>query len=443
MPAADEVTAIVIENGSSTTRIGYSGYRMPTYVVPTAYAKDAGSKEYLFGDKNLNDPVPGRDIYTPMFGGCVSDWDAMAAFWQWIYAEKLHVAPNEHPLAICEQAWNSTASKQRAVQVAFEQLEVPVFTIVKSPICAAYESRVPTALVIDVGASQASVCPVLDGQIAPKAVSHSRFAGDFVNVHLVHYFKSTGIKIVPSYKVKQRAQNLDAGQQPNAVNGIDGSTVGGSSAGSVPGLSTGVVENQFAQPMTESFEAYHVAKVLHDFKETTSQVSETPLTANSSQALSRLRRPFEFPDGFNMQFGSERFTTTEPLFRPQQFQIPGVSLSSDSSSSHYGLTEMIHASLSKLDVSQEVLYNLLNNIVITGGTSLLPGLAARIEHDLIQLFPNHSPRFYLHQDASDRKNIPWAGASILASLGTFEQQSWITRQDYEELGPDAIEKRFK
>lgn len=416
MPQADEVTAIVIENGSYSTRVGYSGYRTPSHILPTVYARDGDSGAYLFGDKYLNEPVPQRDVYNPMFGGCIQDWDAIGAFWNYIYAEKLCVSPKEHPLALCEQPWTSSACKHAALQTAFEVLEVPVFALVKSPVCAAYESRVPTALVIDVGASQASISPVLDGQVVTKAVAHSRFAGDFVTLHLANYFKDAGINVVPSYEIKERSLNLDPGQPASPV------------------------KNTFSKPMTQSFHAYHIGKVLHEFKETTSQVSEIPLNANSSQALSRLRRPFEFPDGFNMQFGSERFTTTEPLFRPQQFQVPGVSLPDGP---NMGLSDMIHASLSKLDVSQEVLYNLLNNIVVTGGTSLLPGLAARIEHDLIQLFPNHSPRFYLHQDAADRKNIPWAGASILASLGTFESQFWVTRQEYDEFGPEGVEKRFK
>jgi actin-related protein 4 len=40
----------------------------------------------------------------------------------------------------------------------------------------------------------------------------------------------------------------------------------------------------------------------------------------------------------------------------------------------------------------------------------------------------------------ERSFASWIGASILASLGTF-QQMWLSRAEYEEEGAAAIEKR--
>ena len=40
----------------------------------------------------------------------------------------------------------------------------------------------------------------------------------------------------------------------------------------------------------------------------------------------------------------------------------------------------------------------------------------------------------------ERKYSVWIGGSILSSLGTF-QQSWITKDEYDELGPSIVHRK--
>jgi actin-related protein len=40
----------------------------------------------------------------------------------------------------------------------------------------------------------------------------------------------------------------------------------------------------------------------------------------------------------------------------------------------------------------------------------------------------------------ERKSSSWLGGSILASLGTFNQL-WISKKEYEEIGPSIIETK--
>lgn len=41
----------------------------------------------------------------------------------------------------------------------------------------------------------------------------------------------------------------------------------------------------------------------------------------------------------------------------------------------------------------------------------------------------------------ERINSAWLGGSVLASLGTFHQL-WISKQEYEEVGPNVCELRW-
>ena len=40
----------------------------------------------------------------------------------------------------------------------------------------------------------------------------------------------------------------------------------------------------------------------------------------------------------------------------------------------------------------------------------------------------------------EREFSSWIGASVLASLGTF-QQMWVSKAEYEEEGPSAVERK--
>lgn len=119
-------------------------------------------RQVLFRDRAVHRFDSGKEIYAPMADGIVQDWDAMARNWRYCYHELLGVeedATNELPLATTEPTWNPASNKSKAAEIAFEDLGVPLFTIVKNPLCTAYNSELPTALIVDIGSSVATVTP--------------------------------------------------------------------------------------------------------------------------------------------------------------------------------------------------------------------------------------------------------------------------------------------
>lgn len=407
-PQADEITSIVIETGSSWTRVGYSGEGLPRHTFPTRYGKDENNNYYM-GNEAVHEYVPGKEIYSPLIDGVVQDWEAVSRIWKYAYEEELQMDPTESPLATVEQTWNPISNKIKAAEVAFEELQVPLFSLIKAPLCAAYNSELPTALIVDVGSAVTSVTPVVDGNILTKNALHTRFAGDFTTFHIMSFFKSRNIPVTPSFMVKNKVPlDFNTFAEPENLHSYSG--------------------------VTESFNSFQIERVIEEFKETTSHVSDTPFTANNM--LGRITRPFEFPDGYNLSFGPERLATVEPLFKPMQYPLPNVVLAEGSS----GITDLITLGLANLP--SEVQAYLLNNIILTGGTSLLQGLTARVTNDLVSLYPNMKVRVLTQNSPLAQKCTNWTGASILASMGHFSQ-SWVSKQEYEEFGADLIEKRFK
>lgn len=413
----DEIPSIVIENGSAWTRVGYAGEPSPRHIITTRYGLNNG--KFYFGD-DVNEFSPGKEIYSPVVSGVVQDWNAIEKNWEYCYDELLNIgkpgteATTETPLATTAPTWNSGSNKNKAAELAFEKFGVPYFTIFKNPVCTAYNSELPTSLVVDVGSSVASVTPISDGNAIQKASLYTRFAGDFLTMHISTMFGIRGIDAVPAFKIKRKTL-LDLNQKPDPE----------------------TTYRRFqAADITPSYEAYQTDRLIDEFKETTACVSDTIYQEGS--LVSRVSRSFEFPDGFNTVFTSERYTTSEALFRPMHYPLPNVSLPNGS----FGISELILQSLAKTELPHESIKILLNNIIICGGTTLLKGFADRLNSDLSAAYPHVPVRILQQSSPAPQQQTVWTGASILASMGHFEQ-NWVSKQEYEELGDDIVDKKFK
>ncbi|ODQ64225.1 actin-related protein 4 [Nadsonia fulvescens var. elongata DSM 6958] len=423
MVSSDEITSIVIEVGSSSTRAGFSGEDLPKSVIPTIYGKtsittDDGKTNDIYDlGTSIHVPRYRKEIFSPLTDSVPHDWDAISRIWEYSITHGLKIdepKDGEYPLMITEEVWTTPNARNKLAELAFEEFNVPAFSTVKNPLCAAYGSAKPTALVVDVGAQTTSVNAVIDGSIIPKSSLHTRFAGDFLNAHILAHLSSRNIQVVPTFAVAKRA----------SVSGLQGQAI------------TSELKKFKEDYVTPSFNMYEIQQVINEFKESVSQVCDTPFTIQNP--LARLTRPFEFPDGFNTIFGPERLSTMEPLFRPSAYPLPGVNIPENS----LGLTELIYHSVVNASDSPDVQATLLNNIVVTGGSTLLSGLANRVVYDLIQMLPTLRNRIHGSPYAIERKSAVWTGASVLASMGNFEN-NWVTKAEWDEFGADILERKLK
>lgn len=82
-----------------------------------------------------------------------------------------------------------------------------------------------------------------------------------------------------------------------------------------------------------------------------------------------------------------------------------------------GIIEMIVAALQSCD--EHLQKSLLNRVLIAGGGSLLPGLSSRLLNELEPLAQARGCRVEIIAD-SQRKFATWVGASMCATLPTFD-----------------------
>lgn len=140
---------------------------------------------------------------------------------------------------------------------------------------------------------------------------------------------------------------------------------------------------------------------------------------------SSLEKNYELPDGHVITIGNERFRCPEALFHPDALGLEAA-----------GIHETTFQSIMKCDI--DVRKELYGNIVVSGGTTMYPGIAERLQKEITAMAPS-SMKVKLIA-LPERKWMVWMGGSILSALGTF-QQMWITKQEYDETGPEIVHRR--
>lgn len=82
---------------------------------------------------------------------------------------------------------------------------------------------------------------------------------------------------------------------------------------------------------------------------------------------------------------------------------------------------------------------MLNNIVLSGGTTMMPGFSNRINLQLKEVLNRENISYNSYKViAEGNRNISaWIGASMISSMSSFNNV-FITREDYNENGENKL-----
>ncbi|MFX1252204.1 MAG: actin, cytoplasmic 2 [Promethearchaeota archaeon] len=166
-------------------------------------------------------------------------------------------------------------------------------------------------------------------------------------------------------------------------------------------------------------------EIVRDIKERLCYVTLDPeRELQLAERVKGLEKRYTLPDGETLTIGPERFLAPEVLFNPAVIGREEQSLN-----------EVIYDSIQKCDM--DLRKELYQNIVLSGGSTMFPGLKERLHKELAEMAPDKIDIRIVAPP--ERRYSVWIGGSILSSLRTFGRL-WITRREYQEHGPFILKR---
>ncbi|KAF9400889.1 Arp2/3 complex subunit, actin nucleation center, partial [Podila epigama] len=145
---------------------------------------------------------------------------------------------------------------------------------------------------------------------------------------------------------------------------------------------------------------------------------------------------YTLPDGRVIKVGSERFEAPECMFQPNLVDEESK-----------GVAELLFQCIQSAPL--DCRSDLYKHIVLSGGSTMYPGLPSRLEKEVKQLyltevlqgdvsrFRNFKIRI---EDPPRRKHMVFLGGAVLADIMKDKDSFWVTKQEWEEQGVRALDK---
>eukprot|EP01091_Cochliopodium_minus_P008102 TRINITY_DN17_c0_g1_i1.p1 TRINITY_DN17_c0_g1~~TRINITY_DN17_c0_g1_i1.p1 ORF type:complete len:391 (-),score=109.57 TRINITY_DN17_c0_g1_i1:87-1259(-) len=145
---------------------------------------------------------------------------------------------------------------------------------------------------------------------------------------------------------------------------------------------------------------------------------------------------FNLPDGRVIKIGRERFEAPEALFKPALIDVESG-----------GMSDLIFECIQSADIDLRAEF--YKHIVLSGGSSMYPGLPSRLEKDIKDLYlkdvlkgnKDLLKKFQLRiEDPPRRKHMVFLGGAVLGDIMKDKESFWMNKSEYDEVGLNVLRK---
>jgi len=398
--------AVVIDNGTGYTKMGFAGNTEPQYIIPSIIALQEGKGaqkasttkkgvedlDFYIGDE-ANSYARTYDIFYPVRHGQVENWTHMEYFWEHCIFKYLRCEPEDHFFLLTEPPLNAPENREYTAEIMFETFNVPGLYIAVQAVLALAASwtsknvkeRTLTGTVIDSGDGVTHVIPVAEGYVIGSSIKHIPLAGRDITSFVQQLMRERNEPIPPSdsLEVAKRVKETYSYVCPDIV-------------------------KEYAKYDKEP------EKWIRQY-EAINAVNNKP---------------------YSVDVGYERFLGPEIFFNPEIFSSDFLT----------PLPKVTDDTIQSCPI--DVRRGLYKNIVLSGGSTMFKDFGKRLARD-VKRFVDYRIKRSEELSGGKIKSVPlevnvishhmqryavWFGGSMLASTPEFYNVCH-TKKDYDEIGP--------
>jgi len=411
--SATGLPAVVIDNGTGYTKMGYAGNTEPQYIISSAIAtqmkKGASGRQVNAprgGSKSGN--IPDLDFFIgdeahanskyyhvsfPVKSGQIENWTHMEQFWEQCIFKYLRCEPEDHHFLLTEPPLNAPENREYTAEIMFETFNVPGLYIAVQAVLALAASwtskqvtdKTLTGTVIDSGDGVTHVIPVAEGYVIGSSIKHIPLAGRDITNFVQQLLRERGEKVPP-------AESLETSKR-----------------------------------IKETF-SYVCPDIVREYKKYDAEPDKWFKTYQGIEPVTK--------QPYNVDVGYERFLGPEIFFNPEIFSSDFLT----------PLPKVVDDTVQSCPI--DCRRGLYKNIVLSGGSTMFKDFGKRLQRDIkravdyrikrseelsggriqakaveVKVISHHMQRFAV-----------WFGGSMLASTPEFYNVCH-TKAKYDEVGP--------
>jgi len=157
---------------------------------------------------------------------------------------------------------------------------------------------------------------------------------------------------------------------------------------------------------------------------------DIPLETRLSTETTVLVTQYTIPDGRVIKVGRERYMAPEALFQPALIDVDGP-----------GISEAVFNCINSADLDTRNAF--YNHIVLSGGSTMYPGLPSRLEKDIREFYAERVAKGNKDviskfkckiEDPPRRKHMVFSGGAVLADIMKDKDDFWANKSEYQEKG---------
>lgn len=391
--------AVVMDNGTGLTKLGFAGNDSPSFVIPTAIASNEASlrgkratPNYVIGDEALaRADGQSYSLNYPIRHGQIESWDQMERFWESSIFKYLRCEPEDHRFLLTEPPLNAPENREMTAEIMFETFNCAgLYIAVQAVLALAASWTSPkvvgqplTGTVIDSGDGVTHVIAVAEGYVIGSSIKHIPIAGRDITSFIQNMLRERG-EADTSLRTAERIKQELCYVSPNIV-------------------------NEFKR-----------------FDQEPDRIRKFVSSASHSDAKAVV-----------VDVGYERFMAPEIFFSPEittpDYLTP--------------LPEVVDnvVQTSPIDVRK----GLYRNIVLSGGSTMFKDFGRRLQRDVKSLV---DARLRKSEQAAGvkssgvevqvvshkrQRSAVWFGGSLMAQTPEFKNYCY-SKKDYDEYGPSIV-----